>query len=283
MKKIIQDLLPPFIWRILRKTYLSFLKKSKYIEWEYIPRGWLAETTDSNIKGWNVDSVLNTYKGNWDDFQSALNDKLPLGISPESNNINRIELTNHNIMMTYAYVLALSSLNKSFISMLDWGGGIGHYYFISKALLPDLEIDYYCKDVSVLVDYGKENFPNLSFYTDESCLKRTYDFVLASTSLHYSQDWVNTFKGLAKATSGYLFVTRLPILQNSKSYVMVQRPYQYGYDTEYLGWCLNKQEFLNVANSLGLVLVREFFSQGSEFIYGAPEQPQYFGFLFKSL
>ncbi|MFN5979633.1 MAG: hypothetical protein ACK45W_10000, partial [Pseudanabaena sp.] len=123
----------------------------------------------------------------------------------------------------------------------------------------------------------------LSFYTDESCLDRTYEFVLASTSLHYSQDWVNTFKGLAKATSGYLFVTRLPILQNSKSYVMVQRPYQYGYDTEYLGWCLNKQEFLNVANSLGLVLVREFFAQSSEFIYGAPEQPQYFGFLFKSL
>lgn len=58
MKKIIQDLLPPFIWRVLRKTYLSFSKKNKYIEWEYIPRGWLAETTDSNIKGWNVDSEI---------------------------------------------------------------------------------------------------------------------------------------------------------------------------------------------------------------------------------
>jgi putative methyltransferase (TIGR04325 family) len=283
MKKIIQDLLPPFAWRILRRTYLFWLNKNKYVEWEHMPKGWLVETIDPNIKGWNVDSILNAYKANWDGFVSALNDKLPFGISPESNNINRIDLTSHNIMMTYAYVLALSSLNKSCISMLDWGGGIGHYYFISKSLLPSLEIDYHCKDVSTLVSYGKETFPYLSFYSDEICLDRKYDFVLASTSLHYSQDWIKTLKGLAKATSGYLFITRLPVLQNASSYVMVQRPYQYGYNTEYLGWCLNKQEFLNVANSSGLILIREFFAQGSEFIYGAPEQPQYFGFLFKSL
>jgi hypothetical protein len=62
---------------------------------------------------------------------------------------------------------------------------------------------------------------------------------------------------------------------------MVQRPYQYGYDTEYLGWCFNKYEFLDTAKSIGLFLVREFFAQESSLIHNAPEQPIYYGFLFK--
>ena len=71
-------------------------------------------------------------------------------------------------------------------------------------------------------------------------------------------------------------------MQKTSSYVMVQRPYKYGYDTEYLGWCLNRQEFLNITSSLGLTLIREFIAQDSEFVYSAPEQPKYFSFLFSS-
>ncbi|MEI6370131.1 MAG: hypothetical protein WCO49_10520 [Nostocales cyanobacterium ELA608] len=186
----------------------------------------------------------------------------------------------HNIVITYGYVLALTSRQKSELSLLDWGGGIGHYYLISQKLIPDLIIDYHCKDVPILAEYGQELFPKAHFYSDESCLSRKFDLVFASTSLHYSQNWQHTLKGLAEATSGYLFITRLPIVHQVASYVMVQRPYEYGYNTEYLGWCLNKDEFLSVAASFNLGVIREFISQVSPYIHNAPAQPQYWGFLF---
>jgi putative methyltransferase (TIGR04325 family) len=164
--------------------------------------------------------------------------------------------------------------------MLDWGGAIGHYYLISQKLLPDLQIDYHCKDVPVLAEYGRSLFPQAHFYTDQTCLERKYDFVLVSGSFQYFQDWASSLKKLARATGEYLFVTRLPIVQQAPSYVMVQRPYDYGYNTEYLGWCLNRNEFLKQTENLGLKLVREFIAQESPYVTLAPEQPEYRGFLF---
>lgn len=281
MKRLIQDLTPPLIWGILRS--LKDRRTAKYLEWEYIPEGWQASKSDSKIKGWNIESVLELYKANWPNFLRNLEGTLPLGISPESSSEKRTNLLFHNILMTYGYALLLSTRQKSSISMLDWGGGIGHYFLISQKLIPYLDVDYHCKDVPVLAEYGSTLFPNAHFYTDETCLEQKYDFILVSGSFQYSQDWASTLKKLASATSGYLFITRLPIIHRASSYVMVQRPYQYGYNTEYLGWCLNRGEFLQCAENLKLEIVREFFIGEKPFIHNAPEQCEYRGFLFRSV
>jgi putative methyltransferase (TIGR04325 family) len=281
-KDILRDLIPPIVLKGLHKLKSESIDPKSNLEWEYIPEGWARLDRDANIKGWNVESVLAAYQANWLTFMENIDNTLPLGISPESGAQARTNLMFHNIMMTYGYALALASRHKSALSILDWGGGIGHYYPIGQKLLPDVEIDYHCKDVPVLAEYGQQLFSQAHFYSDDSCLQRKYDFVLASTSLHYSPDWQLTLKGLAEATDGHLLVTRLPIVHQVPGYVMVQRPYQYGYDTEYLGWCLNRGEFLDTAKDLGLKLVREFILQNSSFVHYAPEQPEYWGFLFTS-
>ncbi len=120
-----------------------------------------------------------------------------------------------------------------------------------------------------------------SIYADESCLDRSYDFVLASSSLHYSPDWLAMLGALARATAEHIFITRLPIVQEADSYVFVQRPYRYGYDTEYLGWCLNRKQFLDGAQAAGLALVREFIIGEQPIIHGAPGPCEYRGFLFR--
>lgn len=278
MQRIIQDLTPPLIWRILR----SLKPKPKYLEWEYLPDGWEAAKRDLKIKGWNIESILEVYKANWPIFLRNLEGTLPLGISPELGSEKRTNLLFHNIMMIYGYALALSTRQKSSISMLDWGGGIGHYFLITQKLIPDLAIDYHCKDVPVLAEYGKTLFPDAHFYTDETCLERKYDFILSSGSFQYSEDWTTAFKGLASAMKGYLLFTRLPTIGHVPSYVMVQRPYQYGYNTEYLGWCLNRTEFLKCAENLNLELIREFYTGEKPVIYNAPEQCEYWGFLFRT-
>jgi hypothetical protein len=83
------------------------------------------------------------------------------------------------------------------------------------------------------------------------------------------------------AAAGFLFVTRLPVVQTHASFVFVQRPYAYGYNTEYWGWCLNQAEFLAQASQAGLTLVREFVTGEAPVITDAPEQCEYRGFLFQ--
>jgi putative methyltransferase (TIGR04325 family) len=281
IKQFTRDLIPPLIWRTLRKLRSHPAIKFTPQEWEYISDGWRAAQADPKIKGWNVQDVLEAYKTKWPTFVKNLEGAMPFGISPEAILPAQVDLVFHNTIMCFAYALALSSRQKASISMLDWGGGIGHYFLISHALVPDLEIDYHCKDVPVLAEYGQTLFPKAHFYTDETCLERQYDFVLASTSLHYSQDWSDVLSGLARATAGYLFITRLPIVQHAPSFVFVQRPYQYGYNTEYLGWCLNRDEFLHHAADTRLTLVREFVTGEKPYIHRAPEQCEYRGYLFQ--
>ncbi len=279
MKNILKDFTPPFLWRLAKKIVTIGEKP----EWEYIPEGWQAQKKDPNIKGWNMESVKEAYQKMWPRFLKNIESTLPLAISPESNSSQRDNLIFHNMIITYGYVLAVSTRNKSSISMLDWGGGIGHYYLLSKKLCPDLEINYHCKDLPILAEYGQTLFPEAHFYSDETCLNQKYDFILASSSLHYCEDWQSILTGLAQATEGYLFITRLPIVVQASSYVMIQRVYKNGYDTEYLGWCLNKEEFINSAANSGLKLIQEFYNGENPVILNAPESCQYMGFLFKKI
>ena len=118
-------------------------------------------------------------------------------------------------------------------------------------------------------------------YADERCFERTYDLVVASTSLHYSEDWLALLGRLADVTTSYLYIANLPTVQQASSFVFIQRPYQYGYNTEYLAWFFNRDEFLQATESCGLHLAREFIHGYQPLIHGAPEQNTYRGYLFR--
>ena len=152
---------------------------------------------------------------------------------------------------------------------------------LAQSLLPSVEIEYHCKDVPLMIERGRALFPNQNFYSDETCLDCEYDFVMASSSLHYERDWKSLLGRLSAATARWLFVTRLPVVRNAASYVFLQRPYKYGYGTEYLAWSFNRDEFLGIASQSGLELVREFVLGEQPDIAGAPENWQGRGFLFQ--
>jgi putative methyltransferase (TIGR04325 family) len=254
-------------------------------EWEYVPEGWTRQRTDPRVKGWNVEAIVEAYRAKWPSYVRALQGTGPLNVYHEvlaGDEVGRhLDASAHNMLISYAYVLALAAREKSRVSILDWGGGSGHYYLLSKAVLPGVKIDYHCKDVPKLCAYGRELFPEAHFFEDESCLDSRYDLVLASGSLQYSEDWQGTLAGLSRATGGYLYVTRLPICSESPPFVVLQRAYAYSYDTEYLGWVLNRNELLARAADDGANLVREFFLL-SWTVPGAPENPvQLRGFLFE--
>ena len=270
--------IPPILFS-LRKELRGIRRKSPPA-WEYTPEGWAYARRHPEVRGWNVEEVLDVYKAKWPTFVSLTQDTGPLGFVHESDLNTRTDIPSHNVVMSFAYNLALASHSLDTVTMLDWGGGIGHYYLLAKALLPDVDIEYHCKDLPLLAEYGAKLFPEQHFYSDESCLERSYDLVMANTSIHYAEDWQGLLSRLARAAKRYLYIANIPTVINAASFVFVQRPYDFGYNTEYLAWCLNRDEFLEHALSLGLELQREFVFGYKPLIVKAPEQNEYRGYLF---
>lgn len=263
-KSLIKLVIPPILEEILKKLARYFNLKKEQLE--YIPEGW---DYLRKVKGWNVSSVLHYYISHWDEFVETIKSKRPIGT----------DLVGHNTFITFSYVLLFASRGKKRIRMLDWGGGIGHYYILSKTIIPDVRIDYVCKDVPVLCEYGRKLFPEAKFYDNDDYLNHTYDFSLVSGSLQYAIDWKKTLSDIKKVTDGYIFVTRLPVVQKSRPFLVLQR----AYDTEFLGWVFNREEFIEYAKEISLELVREFLISDKVYVYRAPEPFDNRGFLFSTM
>ncbi len=255
-------------------------------EWVYLPHGF--STQKQSTKGWCDESVARTQKKRWLQIIKSLEGTEPLTTAftyfdPEH---TRNDLNAHNIIMSYAYVLALASKRRTSLSILDWGGGIGLYRLLSQILFPNLKIKYHCFDTSTLCKLGRELLPDSIFYEEASeALQMRYDLVLASSSLQYFENWQEVFAKLARASLEYLYVARLPVVKLAKSFVALQKCSKnklYGYDTEFISWFLNRSEFLSEAEQIGAHLVREFLVGETFFIKKAPEpNSESRAFLFK--
>jgi putative methyltransferase (TIGR04325 family) len=275
---------PPLLWDLARTIAERICRSdSRWREYEYIREGWDYREAHPEVRGWNVEDVLVAQKSAAEQFRSMVESSGPLGGSTEFAGLCEADTPLHNAIMIFAYAAALAARQVNRMSMLDWGGGIGQYYWLARALLPEVEIEYHCKDVPKFVEYGSRTLPEQHFHADNGCLNRTYDLVLASSSLQYSREWQDVLAGLAGATGRFLLVTRLPTVERADSFVFVQRPYQYGYNTEYLSWCLRRDALVDQAERSGLRLIREFLVGEQPRIVGAPEQCVYRGFLFRPI
>lgn len=277
-RRLIHGLMPLSLRRNLRNRAPG---SRQVHEWEFIPEGWAYAQEHPEVKGWDVPDIVAVYKSRWLQFAGHVQSPGPLSINHEAQTIFAESASYHNLVMTYAYVLALAARHKDRIRMLDWGGGIGHYYLLAQSLLPGVEFDYHCRDLPQMCSYGHQLFPEQSFFSDDRWHANCYDLVMASSSLHYAEDWPEQLRDLCSVTHDLLFVTNLPIVRRVPSFVFIQRPYRHGYNTEYLGWCINEHELVQTAAVAGLSQVRQFLYGFSPVIAGAPEQNVYRGYLFQ--
>jgi putative methyltransferase (TIGR04325 family) len=207
----------------------------------------------------------------------------PLAIAHEATAMTGLELWAHNMVLVYGYVLARASRQRGDISVLDWGGGIGHYAIISRRLMPELTIRYTVKDLPALCRAGRENLPEVTFVSeDDGCLGERYDLVFASGSLQYENDWRRLLSRLAASSRSWLYVARLPVVVRAETFAVIQRPQAYGYRGKFVSWVFNRQEFLDHAIAVGLSLEREFLLCERAHVVGAPEQFDSRGFLFRT-
>jgi putative methyltransferase (TIGR04325 family) len=245
-------------------------------EWEYVAHGWRHEA-----RGWAVDSVARGYREKWTDYLAAIAPPNPLGVHHETAQVTTGDVGAHNMLLSFAYVVALAAHGNERLSVLDWGGGLGHYYELARSAVPGLELGYHVKETPATCAEGRRVSPGVSFHDDEACLDRRYDLVVASSSLQYAEDWPGLLGRLAGATGRYLYVARVPVALRADSFVVIQRPYVHGYQTEYLGWVVDRAELLERARAAGLGLAREFLLDARFSALGAPEDPvEHRSFLF---
>lgn len=217
----------------------------------------------------------------WPRFLELANSTGPLALNLTDDPLLPNSKSGHNTIMSFAYVAAVSANNRAALKVLDWGGNLGHYAVLIRSLLPDVEISYTCKDVSRTCKAGTSLLPWVRFVDSaDDCLLQSFDLVLASSSLQYEQDWRHLVHGLAGATAGTLYITRVPVVEKAPTFAVMQHPYGC-YDTEFPGWFFNSAELLSAAQSEGLVLHREFLIDESPNVPGAPEQAEYRGYMFK--
>jgi|SRR5829696_2173346 len=255
-------------------------------EWEFVSAAWPAKREpDGTATGWDNEAVADAYRHKWPLFVRAIDGPGPLGVAheiPEGlSEMPRDDPLAQNIVLSFGHALSLAAHHRDELSVLDWGGATGHYYELARRLVEDVRFDYHCRELPDVCAVGRELAPTVVFHEDDTCLERGYDFVLASSSLHYVQDWGGLLERLADAAGRWLFVHRTPVVHHTPGFVVLQRAQAYGYDTEYLGWVVNRDELLQTAAGQGFALVREYILGLPMPIEGAPEDPIYSGLLLR--
>jgi putative methyltransferase (TIGR04325 family) len=246
---------------------------------DYVAEGWGGNPSAAD--GWSDRSVADAQERHWPTLVRNLDGPGPLGVAHFPWSDTRENRIFHNVMMSYGYVLARAARNKHSLSILDWGGGVGHYYLYSKTLLPEVTFDYHCFDVRTLCDAGRRLLPAAHFHSDAVALQgKTFDLVISSSSLHYFEDWRQVAHRLASASREFLYVARLQTVGAAPSFVAVHNVDRGGYG-QFLSWCLNRQDLVRCLEEAGMKLVREFVYAKSWVVRGAAEKAETRGFLFR--
>ena len=276
MKTIARQLLPPFVVDGLKAIGQTLRYGGP--EWTHLPHGW----PPADSKGWADPSIADTQKAKWGEFLRLTQGTGPLGIAHEANRLVNDDLYAHHLVMAFAYALALAAKAKDRVSLLDWGGGIGHYSILGQRLLPGTAIDYCCWDLPSACAAGRDVLPQAQFVDQEAQLgDRRFDLVLASGVLQCVQDWKEAARNLSRRSNPYLYITRQPFIRKHPSFVTAQQMDRYGYRATVPYWFLNRGEFLDHMSSLGLSLVREFVFEKHPKVSRAPERADILGFLFQ--
>jgi putative methyltransferase (TIGR04325 family) len=247
-------------------------------EWEAVADSdevWSADV------GWAHPSIVETQRSKWDAFLASVERPKPIGVSHEATPGAAPDVSPHNAVMTFGYVLGRALAGRAALSVLDWGGGLGHYALYARALYPDVDFDYVVKDLDSLCTAGRALLPEVKFVADESkALARSYDLVFASSSLHYTREFYQLLDRICASATRHLMVTRLPVVSSHDDFVVVQRPHRYGYLTEYACWFVNRRRLISFIEERGFCFEREFLLGERPTVPNAPEQCIYGGFLF---
>ena len=106
------------------------------------------------------------------------------------------------------------------ITVLDFGGGAGTTYFEAKHFFPNKDFRWIVLETKLMANMAQSlnsTTDELEFISDFSELQNTkIDFVIANSSLQYTDNPIDYLTKLTNLKAKYLYITRMP-LTNSRS------------------------------------------------------------------
>lgn len=263
LKRVVKTIVPPLLWNIGRALKQRLVPSTDRLA--YAPRGW-----NTPLPGGGNEAYWARFLKREREWCERLVARVRTG--------DPVLASDDAILgyLAFGYVLALAARHKDKITVLDYGGNLGEYYWISKALVPGVQLEYHCKELPAVAAAGREISPDVIWHTDDRCLEGTYDLVLFSASLPYLTDWQSVLQLAARATRQYLFLADTPSVREVPTYVFTQR----SGGVINLGHLFNRAEVVDVVQRSGLRLIRDFTMGPHAPVANAPEQPLYAGLLF---
>jgi putative methyltransferase (TIGR04325 family) len=264
-KAFLKSIVPPMLWSVGRDLKRRLLRPDD--EYAYAPDGW-----DTPLpRGVRNEDYWNAFIA----YDRAACEALMARVTRGEPPLIGAEYEWKHV--TFAYALALSADAKDSITVLDYGGSLGDYFWHAKALLPRINLEYHCKELPAIAEVGRQINPAVIWHTDDSCLRRVHDLVMFSSSLEYVNNWQHVLRDAADSARRCLFLSDVPTVRNVPAFVATERR---GPVTN-LHWQLNGNEVVDTVEAAGLRLLREFAMGPYPRIANAPEQPTSVGWLFR--
>jgi putative methyltransferase (TIGR04325 family) len=264
-KQIFKSIVPPLLWNIGRNLKGRFVHSETHFQ--YAPRGW-----STPLPGGNNDDFWSAFvaheQGASEDLIARIRAGEPLLETRGDEHVD---------YLLFGYVLALAARHKTTVSVLDYGSNLGIYYWLGRALVPDVELDYHCKELPEVVEAGRRVTPEVTWHTDDAVLTHSYDLVMFSSSIQYLPNWQDILARAAQSARTYLLLADVPTVRDVPAYVATRRD---GERTS-LQMLMNRSEIIGTVERAGLRLVREFAMRPHPPIADAPEQPMCLGWLFQ--
>jgi putative methyltransferase (TIGR04325 family) len=264
-KQILKSIVPPFLWNVGSRVKRRIVRSTTLLE--YAPRGWATpQVRESSDEFWRA------FLAQEQAFCRALIARIHCGdpvLFPDGDEGSKYAI--------FAYVLALATRQQHTLSVLDYGGNMGDYYWLGSALVPGVPLDYHCKELPSVAEAGRRVSPDVTWHTDDACLDAAYDLVMFSSSIQCLPDWPDILQRAAASARRYLLLSDVATVRDVPSYVATHRT---GGHTGLLT-AINRADIIRTAETAGLRLVREFPMGDHPPIVNAPEQPMCIGWLFQ--
>jgi putative methyltransferase (TIGR04325 family) len=262
-KRILQHLAPPLLWNFGKACKRRLFPSVDYMA--YAPRGWSTPLPGGIDRHAYWSKLIERERAVYRQLVSRAQSGEPL-----------LEERTDPTVTVFGYVLALTAHSKQQVSVLDYGGNLGEYYWLARALVPGLTLDYHCKELPAVAASGREINPAVTFHSDDSCFDRSYDLVMFLSSLQYLPDWQDVLRRAVNATGSHLLLCNVPSVKDAATFVATSR----SSSVTTLQIQLNRDEVVNTVARAGMGLIRELPMGAHPPIANAPEQPAYTGWLF---
>ena len=256
MKKIIQDITPPLLWRAASRFRSSFSKKQDVHEnnifWHGNYSTWADAEADSS--GYDSEHILEIVK------TSTLKVKHGEAVfERDSALFDHIEYS----WAVLAGLMWVAARYQGKLSVLDFGGSLGSSYFQNRNFLPDLpEIQWSVVEQAHFVTCGREYIQDdcLRFYStiDECLTERTPNVVLLSGVLQYLPDWSHDLQAILLKQFPIVIVDRTPFALDGKERITVQTVPEWIYPASYPCRFFNESIFVQTFLQSDYRMIEEF-------------------------